>query len=65
RVRVAIQDAGRDMPRWTGFAPDSTEPTGRGLRVVDALADDWGVVPREPPPGKTIWFELGRAPGAQ
>ncbi|MEO6885162.1 MAG: ATP-binding protein, partial [Jatrophihabitantaceae bacterium] len=54
RVGVAIQDAGRHMPRLTDFAPGNTEPTGRGLLVVDALADDWGVVPRESPPGKTI-----------
>jgi anti-sigma regulatory factor (Ser/Thr protein kinase) len=64
-VEVAIQDAGRDMPMVATVAPDNTEPNGRGLLIVDALADDWGVVPREPPPGKAVWFELGRPPNVQ
>lgn len=35
-------------------------PSGRGLRIVDALADAWGVSVHDQ--GKTVWFELG--PGA-
>ncbi len=31
-------------------------PSGRGLRIVDALADDWGVSVHDQ--GKTVWFEL-------
>jgi anti-sigma regulatory factor (Ser/Thr protein kinase) len=61
RVGVAIQDAGREMPVVADIAPDATDPTGRGLRIVDALDDEWGVIPREPQPGKAIWFELGRS----
>jgi hypothetical protein len=30
--------------------------TGRGLQLVDHLADRWGVVKARK--GKTIWFEL-------
>ncbi len=30
--------------------------TGRGLRIVDALAADWGV--QAGPTGKTVWFEV-------
>lgn len=30
--------------------------TGRGLRIVDALASDWGV--QQAPAGKTVWFEV-------
>lgn len=30
--------------------------TGRGLRIVDALASDWGV--RQTATGKTVWFEV-------
>jgi hypothetical protein len=29
---------------------------GRGLRIVDALADDWGITPYGA--GKTVWFEV-------
>ncbi|MEU3086075.1 ATP-binding protein [Streptomyces massasporeus] len=31
--------------------------SGRGLLLVDALADRWGTEPR-PPSGKTVWAEL-------
>ncbi|MFE4417419.1 ATP-binding protein [Streptomyces sp. NPDC056817] len=31
--------------------------SGRGLLLVEALADDWGVVPRPAGPGKTVWVE--------
>ncbi|MFI2432072.1 ATP-binding protein [Streptomyces sp. NPDC018960] len=32
--------------------------SGRGLVIVDALADDWGVAPRHLAPGKTVWATL-------
>jgi anti-anti-sigma factor len=35
---------------------DRAAVTGRGLLVVEALADRWGVEPDEA--GKTVWFEL-------
>jgi anti-sigma regulatory factor (Ser/Thr protein kinase) len=62
RVGVVVEDAGIEMPIPASAAPDATEPNGRGLLIVDALADGWGVLPREPPPGKSIWFELGHRP---
>lgn len=31
---------------------------GRGLRMVEALADDWGVAPAAEGPGKGVWFRL-------
>ena len=36
---------------------------GRGLALVDALADDWGWEPEAGGGGKTVWFDL-RADGA-
>ncbi|MGC5361618.1 ATP-binding protein [Streptomyces sp. DT24] len=36
--------------------PASDELCGRGLLIVDALADSWGVRPRDP--GKTVWVHL-------
>ena len=65
RVGVAVQDAGRDLPVVASGTPDFMQPSGRGLLIVDALADDWGVIPQDPSPGKIVWFELGRPPGAQ
>jgi hypothetical protein len=38
--------------------PSAVDPHGRGLCIVDALADAWGVEP-DPVQGKTVWFELG------
>ncbi|MET8437463.1 ATP-binding protein [Streptomyces sp900116325] len=38
--------------------PDDDQPTGgRGLLLVEALADRWGCTPRESGPGKTVWAE--------
>jgi two-component sensor histidine kinase len=31
---------------------------GRGVRMVQRLAQDWGVSPRENGPGKVVWFRL-------
>lgn len=39
-------------------APDPDGESGRGLLLVDALADDWGVTPRPAAPGKTVWAEV-------
>ncbi|MEW1718687.1 ATP-binding protein [Streptomyces sp. NPDC093109] len=36
--------------------PDDEDLGGRGLLLVDALADTWGVRPRDP--GKTAWAQL-------
>ncbi|ARF72548.1 ATP-binding protein [Streptomyces sp. NPDC012600] len=36
--------------------PTDDETCGRGLLIVDALAERWGVRPRNP--GKTVWVQL-------
>ncbi|MFJ6614000.1 ATP-binding protein [Streptomyces sp. NPDC091289] len=36
--------------------PTDDETSGRGLLIVDALAERWGVRPRNP--GKTVWAHL-------
>ena len=56
RLRVEVSDDSPALPRRQPFSP--TAPSGRGLRIVDALASDWGVEQRDGPPGKTVWFEL-------
>ncbi|MGW9496432.1 ATP-binding protein [Streptomyces prasinus] len=38
-------------------APAPDGESGRGLLLVDALADDWGVLPHPTGPGKTVWAE--------
>jgi anti-sigma regulatory factor (Ser/Thr protein kinase) len=50
-TRVEVTDsAGMDVP--TGF----DEPDDIGARLLDGLADRWGVDPRSH--GKAVWFEL-------
>ncbi|MGX1756885.1 ATP-binding protein [Streptomyces lydicus] len=42
------------MPELRKPGPD--DPAGRGLLIVDALSQHWGVRPRHP--GKTVWAHL-------
>jgi anti-sigma regulatory factor (Ser/Thr protein kinase) len=56
-VRVEVADHARDIPR---SPPTAGAHGGFGLRIVAALADEWGCTPL--PHGKVVWFELGRGP---
>lgn len=53
-IRVEVRDTGRGQPVLRFPAP--TEPSGRGLRIVEALSLAWGTV--DSPRGKTVWFTL-------
>ncbi|MEU3093345.1 ATP-binding protein [Streptomyces sp. NPDC006967] len=56
-LRIEVTDTRGDrMPCPQHSATDAE--SGRGLLLVDALADRWGVVPG-PPPLKTVWAEVG------
>jgi two-component sensor histidine kinase len=59
-IRVAVTDAGEQQP--TLRSPGPTEPSGRGLRIVSALADGWGVTEMVDRPGKTVWFSIAVPP---
>ncbi|MFJ4831249.1 ATP-binding protein [Streptomyces sp. NPDC088747] len=52
-VRVEVSDSSAALPVVS--APDSDSEGGRGLVLVDAMADEWGVEPTGE--GKTVWFE--------
>lgn len=55
-LRIEVTDTRTDrLPRTQPPAPDAE--SGRGLLIVGALADRWGVAPG-PPPRKTVWAEL-------
>ncbi|MFF5314321.1 ATP-binding protein [Streptomyces massasporeus] len=55
-LRIEVTDTRGDrLPHPTRPAPDAT--SGRGLLVVAALADRWGVTPG-PHPRKTVWAEV-------
>jgi hypothetical protein len=53
-VRVAVRDASQIKPTVRDHDPISF--SGRGLRLVAALAVDWGVDVAAD--GKTVWAEL-------
>ncbi|MEV6739383.1 ATP-binding protein [Streptomyces sp. NPDC051104] len=55
-LRIEVTDARDDrLPRLDRAAADAE--SGRGLLLVEALSDRWGVAPG-PPPLKTVWAEL-------
>ena len=53
-IRISVQDWSSMLPIMRDGAPAAV--SGRGLRLVAAVARDWGVEPG--PDGKTVWAEL-------
>ncbi|MEV7543779.1 ATP-binding protein [Streptomyces sp. NPDC089915] len=49
-LRVEVHDSGPGRSRIMG------RPPGTGLRIVGAVSDLWGVLPRSP--GKVVWAEF-------
>ncbi|QDQ14229.1 ATP-binding protein [Streptomyces spectabilis] len=59
-VRIEVHDSGDGRPRLVGEGV--ADESGRGLLLVAALADKWGVAERNP--GKVVWAEFGQVSGA-
>ncbi|GHH42022.1 ATP-binding protein [Streptomyces candidus] len=55
-LRIEVHDSGPGRPRKAGGGGPALEEGGRGLVLVAALADDWGVGERDP--GKVVWCEF-------
>ena len=53
-VRVSVDDDSSTQPRLRELGPEAV--TGRGLLLVDRIAQRWGVDPRAD--GKCVWFEV-------
>jgi anti-sigma regulatory factor (Ser/Thr protein kinase) len=53
-IRVEVSDHGEGQPVLR--SPTVREQSGRGLQIVQVLAEDWGVTPS--PDGKLVWFTL-------
>jgi anti-sigma regulatory factor (Ser/Thr protein kinase) len=60
QIRVEVRDSGGGQPRRLSPGPD--EPSGRGLLIVQAMSDSWGV--DSGGEGKKVWFTLPRSRGA-
>ncbi|TLS42209.1 GAF domain-containing protein [Streptomyces montanus] len=58
RIRVEVTDGSDDLPHKRH--PGELASSGRGLVLMEVLADAWGVDPRGE--GKSIWFELHEPP---
>ncbi|WP_416984603.1 ATP-binding protein [Streptomyces sp. T028] len=59
-IRVEVTDAyGQLLPTPAESYPEPESESGRGLFLLDAMVDKWGVTPA-PGGGKTVWFECGR-----
>ncbi|GAB2689980.1 SpoIIE family protein phosphatase [Kitasatospora kifunensis] len=54
RLRIEVEDESDLWPKRR--TPGEQASSGRGLMLVEALADAWGVEPRGS--GKRMWFEL-------
>ncbi len=53
-LRVEVHDESMVLPGIR--RADDAEPGGRGLKIVDRLASEWGIERR--PGGKAIWFHV-------
>ncbi|WP_405985803.1 ATP-binding protein [Streptomyces sp. NBC_00872] len=54
-LRIEVHDASPERPQPR--TPDAEASDGRGLLLVEALADEWGVADRCGP-GKVVWASL-------
>ncbi|HET6858170.1 MAG TPA: ATP-binding SpoIIE family protein phosphatase, partial [Streptomyces sp.] len=59
RLRVEVADGSDELPHRR--RPGEMASSGRGLMLMEMLADAWGVDPRGE--GKSIWFELYEVAG--
>lgn len=59
-IRVEARDCGGGQP--TKRTPAPTDPSGRGLQIIDIFSTDWGHESR--PRGKVVWFTVSLEPVA-
>jgi signal transduction histidine kinase len=55
-VRVEVADGGDGAPTLRSAKPQDL--SGRGLMIVQAMSEEWGVASATPAPGKTVWFTV-------
>ncbi|MFJ2259888.1 ATP-binding protein [Streptomyces sp. NPDC087844] len=60
-LRIEVTDARGDRPVSPPEQRGDDAESGRGLVIVEALSDRWGVTPGRPP-RKTVWAEINLVP---
>lgn len=58
-LRVSVVDHSPGVPTMTG--EDTAATSGRGISIVEAVADSWGVDHHQDGT-KTVWFQLRQRP---
>ncbi|MFJ3792572.1 ATP-binding protein [Kitasatospora sp. NPDC090091] len=56
-LRIEVSDCRGDRYPAPPAVTTANSQSGRGLMLIDALADRWGASPRDPG-GKTVWAEI-------
>jgi len=54
-IRVSATDGAGGTPEMR--SPKPTDPSGRGLKIIDMLSSEWGVE-QSAGAGKTVWFTV-------
>jgi len=57
-IGIEVHDAEPTLPELPAEDPSTDRASGRGLRIVAALASAWGVEPKDGEPGKVVWFTI-------
>ena len=57
-LRVEVSDGNPTAPRVVDPPPTAEQDSGRGMLIVQALADSWGTRSNIGSSGKTVWFQL-------
>ena len=60
-VLLTVSDPGEGPPEFTATDGSALLDHGRGLFIVDALAEEWGWT-LKPPAGKSVWARLSTCP---
>lgn len=55
-LRIAVEDPSPRQPQLQN--PSSEAESGRGLALIDALCDRWGVTPAAEGVGKQVWLAM-------
>jgi len=55
-LRIAVEDPSPRQPQLQN--PSGDAESGRGLALVDALCDRWGVAPATEGAGKQVWLAM-------